>query len=70
MDAKCPLTGTTEAQSVGIARATKGDVTRKSLRNPAENFRSSDCDKTKAAKVFLNEVRVVLQRAAKRFSKA
>jgi hypothetical protein len=33
------------------------------LRNLAENFRSSDCGKTKAGKVFLNEVRALLQRA-------
>ena len=58
------LTGTTEAQCVGIARATKGDLTlpRKILRNLAENFIWSDCCKTQVGKVFLNQVRALLQR--------
>ena len=49
-----PLTGTTEAQSVGIARATKGDVTPAGERF-CEILRKisgwSDCGKTKADKV-------------------
>jgi len=51
-----PLTGTTEAQSVGIARATKGDVTPAGERFCEilrKIFRSIGCCKAIGAKIFI-----------------
>jgi hypothetical protein len=64
-----PLTGMTQAQSVCLARATKGNVTPAGERFCEILRKISDranCDKTKAGKVFLNEVRATTFRRAER----